>query len=161
MDQVSTLLQQGQQAFERGNYTQAMTLLEQAATLAEDNVVRRGEIQLWLVLAYSAVGDHAAALGLCRQLQRHPDRHTRQESRRLLTILEAPQLKRRPEWYSQIPDLSHVGDRPYSLPATANRKPTATTKPQEPPPLATPLPNAFIWIALLGLGLLTVAAAWS
>ncbi len=162
MDQISALLHQGQQAFERGNYSQALSLLGEAATLAEGNPSRSGEIQLWLVMAHSAVGDQAAALRLCRQLQRHPDRQTRQESRRLLAILEAPRLKRHPEWYSQIPDLSQVGDRPYRSPYTNHRpRNSATTeKPEAPPPPATPLPNAFIWIALVGLGVLTAFAAW-
>jgi hypothetical protein len=160
--QVSALLQRGQQALEKGEYSKAVTLLEQAAALAEGNVVCTGEIHLWLVMAYSALGDQAAALALCRQLQRHPDRYTRQEGRRLLAILQAPQLKRRPEWYSQIPDLSQVGDRPYESPYAGIPKPTAAAspKPQEPPPPATPLPNAFIWLALLGLGVLTALAAW-
>ncbi|XFA72794.1 hypothetical protein RYO59_001024 [Thermosynechococcaceae cyanobacterium Okahandja] len=162
MDDISALLQQGQRAFEQGNYAQAVNLLGQAATLAEGNVVRAGEIQLWLVMAHSAVGDQTAALTLCRQLQRHPDRQTRQESRRLLAILEAPQLKRHPEWYSQIPDLSHVGDRPYTSPYAHPRQGKTATSPTPaaPPPPATPLPNAFIWIALLSLGLLTALAAW-
>ncbi|WP_460194513.1 hypothetical protein [Thermosynechococcus sp. FA-CM-4201] len=161
-DAVAALFQQGQQAFERGNYQQSIALLGQAAALAEGNAVRSGEISLWLVTAYSAAGDQGAAVSLCRQLQRHPDHHTRQESRRLLAILEAPQLKRRPEWYSEIPDLSHVGDRAYTSPYSRSaKKPSADTpKPQEPPPPATPLPNAFIWLALTGLGVVTLLAAW-
>ncbi|WNC43895.1 hypothetical protein RHI63_06470 [Thermosynechococcus sp. GLH187] len=161
-DAVTALFQQGQQAFERGNYQQSIALLGQAAALAEGNAVRSGEISLWLVTAYSAAGDQGAAVSLCRQLQRHPDHHTRQESRRLLAILEAPQLKRRPEWYSEIPDLSHVGDRAYTSPYSRSpKKPSAATpKPQEPPSPATPLPNAFIWLALTGLGVVTLLAAW-
>ncbi|BAY52386.1 hypothetical protein NIES2134_100060 [Thermostichus vulcanus NIES-2134] len=161
-DAVSALFQQGQQAFERGNYQQSITLLAQAVALAEGNTTQSGEISLWLVTAYSAAGDQGAAVSLCRQLQRHPDHQTRQESRRLLAILEAPQLKRRPEWCSEIPDLSHLGDRAYTSPYRHSRKrPSAPTpKPQEPPPPATPLPNAFIWIALTGLGVATLLAAW-
>ncbi|MFN4280117.1 hypothetical protein [Thermosynechococcus sp.] len=169
-DKVAALFQQGQQAFERGNYQQSIALLGQAVALAEGNALRSGEISLWLVTAYSAAGDQGAALSLCRQLQRHPDHHTRQESRRLLAILEAPQLKRRPEWYTEIPDLSHVGDRlqcaagnrAYTSPyRSAPKKQAAPTQnPQEPPSLATPLPNAFIWIALTVLGVVTLLAAW-
>ncbi|AHB89150.1 hypothetical protein NK55_09460 [Thermosynechococcus sp. NK55a] len=161
-DAVAVLFQQGQEAFERGNYQQSVALLGQAAALAEGNAVQSGEISLWLVTAYSAAGDQGAAVSLCRQLQRHPDPHTRQESRRLLAILEAPQLKRRPEWYSEIPDLSHLGDRSYTSPnRRSSKRPSAPTpKPQEPPPPATPLPNAFIWIALTGLGVATLLVAW-
>ncbi|URR35085.1 hypothetical protein NBE99_10610 [Thermosynechococcus sp. HN-54] len=161
-DAVAALFQHGQQAFERGNYQQSIALLGQAAALAEGNTVRSGEISLWLVTAYSAAGDQGAAISLCRQLQRHPDHHTRQESRRLLAILEAPQLKRRREWYSEIPDLSHVGDRAYTSPYSRSPKKYSapTPKPQEQPPSATPLPNAFIWLSLTGLGVVTLLAAW-
>lgn len=161
-DRVVALLQQGQEAFERGNYQQSVAFLGQAAALAVGNPKQAGEISLWLVAAYSAAGDQEAAVSLCRQLQRHSDHYTRQESRRLLAILEAPQLKRRPEWNSEIPDLSHVGDRSYTSPYSHSlKKPSAATpKPQEPPPPATPLPNAFIWLALTGLGVVTLLAAW-
>ncbi|HIK26030.1 MAG TPA: hypothetical protein IGP91_10195 [Thermosynechococcus sp. M46_R2017_013] len=159
-DRAVALFQQGQEAFERGNYQQSIALLGQAAALAEGNADQSGEISLWLVIAYSAAGNQGAAVNLCRQLQRHSDHHIQQESRRLLAILEAPQLKRRPEWNSEIPDLSHVGDRAYTSPYRYFPKKQLAPKSPDPPPPATPLPNAFVWIALTGLGLAMLIAAW-
>ena len=98
----------GQAAFEHGNYRQAVTCLETALAAVEPRSALGGEIQMWLVTAYEASGNLTAAIELCTKLGAHPKLETRQESKRILYILQAPALKQRPDWISNIPDLKDI-----------------------------------------------------
>jgi|LakMenE18May11ns_1017448.scaffolds.fasta_scaffold9924313_5 lipopolysaccharide biosynthesis regulator YciM len=53
----------GQEAFERGEYRQAVSYLAEAVQLAQAATPLGGEIQTWLVNAYSAVGHQQEAEG--------------------------------------------------------------------------------------------------
>ena len=106
-DQAMTAYAAGQAAFERGQYRESINwLLRALEVLPNPASPLGGAIQIWLVMAYDAAGHREAALNLCRELQTHNDHDTRQQSRRLLYILEAPKLQSRAEWLSQIPDLN-------------------------------------------------------
>jgi len=152
--------QAGKVAFERGQYREAVQQLTKASAQAVPTSRLAGEIQLWLVTAYEAVGQRSEAISLCRQLRSHPDWETRKQSRRLLYILEAPQLSLRPEWLTQIPDLGQMGESDRK-----DRKGSALAAPARPPrpkPQADPVDlsqvetqdNQFVWVALLGTVLL-------
>jgi tetratricopeptide (TPR) repeat protein len=105
--QASVAYATGQAAFERGQYRESINWLVQALEhLPNPASPLGGAIQIWLVTAYDASGEREAALDLCRELQTHSDYDTRQQSRRLLYILEAPKLQSRAEWLTQIPDLN-------------------------------------------------------
>lgn len=123
--------------FERGQYRDAVVRLEKASALCERATPLGGDIQIWLVTAYQAVGDDKSAIALCRKLNQHPHISTRQQSRRLLAILEAPRLTTRPEWNVTIPDLSGADksldrDRKGTNARSPRRKPRPLPK---PPPI--------------------------
>lgn len=140
--------------FERGQYRDAVSLLENACALVDRGTPLGGEVQIWLVTAHQAVGDFNSAIALCRKLSRHPHITTRQQSRRLLAILEAPRLAARPEWNVNIPDLSNLEES-----APSDRKGSSRPLKRKPRPLPPPKPidpstintqdNRFVWIALL------------
>jgi Tetratricopeptide repeat len=102
----------GKTAFENGNYRQAVVLLETAVAEVEATSKLGGEIQMWLVTAYEASGNLSKAIELCSRLIRHPHLDTRQESKRVLYILQAPELNRREEWITKIPDLQEIEENP-------------------------------------------------
>ncbi|HEY9824525.1 MAG TPA: hypothetical protein V6D19_03695, partial [Stenomitos sp.] len=81
-------------------------------------------------------GQRDEALALCRQLQTHGDRETRQQSRRLLYILEAPKLQSRAEWLTQIPDLNDAREANRSWVAGQSSG-KSSSKPKMPQPSAT------------------------
>jgi len=157
VEQAKQLYAIGRSAVEGGRYALAIQKLEQAAALAPRGTVLNGEVQVWLVTAYQAQGNLDAALSLCRRLTRHPQLETRQQSRRLLTILEAPRLSKRPEWLSQIPDLATLqdGEREARKGATTVRRSRSTRPLPQPEPIDPSTinrqDNQFIWVAL-GLG---------
>ncbi|MGP0128668.1 MAG: hypothetical protein ACTMUB_05210 [cyanobacterium endosymbiont of Rhopalodia musculus] len=53
-----------------------------------------GEVQMWLVTAYQAVGRLHHAITLCQTLTCHPCSDIRKQSKEILYILQAPKLKR-------------------------------------------------------------------
>lgn len=158
-EQAKAALQLGQATFERGRYRKAIECFQAALALSNPIGPRGGEIQMWLVNAYVAAGDNEAGLALCRKLIRHPDIETQRQSKRLLYILEAPELEMKPEWTTKIPDLAGMEDdqkRPY----TQRPKSPRRRKPKpEPEPLdlseVNTEDNQFVWIALVGI-LLTI-----
>lgn len=100
----------GLATFERGQYRQAIQHLEKANALANRNSRLGGEVQLWLINAYEAAGQRQEAIALCELLKRHPHHEINKQGRRLLYILQAPQLQRPAEWMTQIPDLATLSD---------------------------------------------------
>jgi hypothetical protein len=119
--------QSGQIAFERGEYRQAVKYLLAAVAQTQPNSQIGGEVQVWLVTAFEAAGQISEAKALCQKLASHPSLETRQASKRLLYIMQAPELTRRDEWLTQIPDLSHLEDEDGK--PGVNRTPTASSPP--------------------------------
>ena len=154
----------GQGAFERGRYKQAIAHFQTALHLSNPIGRRGGEVQLWLVNAYVAAGENEAGLALCRKLIRHPDLDTQRQSRRLLYILEAPELELKPEWTTRIPDLSNLEDDSGNRYAQKAKKPRRKKAKPEPEPLdlsqVNTADNQFVWIALAGILLTLGGLFW-
>ncbi|MGD1850457.1 MAG: tetratricopeptide repeat protein [Cyanophyceae cyanobacterium] len=138
--QARELLQRGKAAYESGRYRDAINILETATGVVQNPVSPLGgEISVWLVTAYEALGLRDSALGLCRTLCTHPDFTVRKQARRLLEILEAPQLNRPKEWMTEIPDLSSIEDGDSSQFPVAHVRPKSTKIAKEDPDLEPPL----------------------
>ena len=163
-EQAKAVLQLAQTTFERGRYRQAIERFQAALKLSNPISPKGGEIQIWLVNAYVAAGESEAGLALCRKLIRHPDIETQRQSKRLLYILEAPELAMKPEWVTQIPDLAELeGDqkRPYVQKAKRprRRKPKPDPEPLDLSEVNTE-DNQFVWIALIGILLTAGGLFW-
>lgn len=169
LDAAKADYQAGKIAFERGDYRKSVSSLEKANALINPNSSLGGEVQSWLVMAYEAAGQREAAIALCRQLTNHPHLKTRKEGRRLLYILEAPQLKTRPEWLTQIPDLTNLSDADPKSRVGASSGGSGSSRPA-PKPKTVPEPvdlsqvntedNRFVWVALLGALLIVGGLLW-
>ena len=166
--QAQTEYTYGQAAFENGEYRRAVDHLETAVGIAKASTPLGGEIQIWLVNAYNAVGRSREAEVLCDALTRHPDLEVRKQAKNLLYILQAPQLRRPGNWMSQIPDLGTLDEGDHfsgrSLTTTAPRSaPKRAAKP-EPPPLdpsqINSRDNGFLWLALGLVGLVLGGLLW-
>lgn len=154
----------GQSAFERGRYRRAIAHFQTARTLTNPIGARGGEIQLWLVNAYIATGEQAEGLVLCRKLVVHPDLETSRQSKRLLYILEAPELELKPEWVTQIPDLADLDDDQTRRYAQTPKRPRRPKPKPEPEPLdlsqVNTADNQFVWITLIGILLTLGGLVW-
>ncbi len=159
LEQAQQQYQAGRVAFERGQYRQSIQHLETALQYVQQPSSWDGTIKIWLVTAYEAAGERDRALKLCKELVRHPDVDTRKQARGLVDILEAPKLKKRPEWMVQIPDLQNLEDSNAKMQqqAASAVKKTATKKkkPTSPPPVdwsqVNTKDNGFVWIALAAI----------
>ncbi len=164
--QAKEQLVTGQAAFERGRYKKAIAHFQTALALSNPIGMRGGEIQLWLVNAYIAAGEDQAGLALCRKLIRHPDLDTQRQGKRLLYILEAPELELKPEWTTKIPDLSNLDEDSGKQYAQKAKKPRRRKPKPEPEPEPLDLSqvntedNQFIWIALIGVLLTIIGLFW-
>lgn len=163
---VRTEYQAGKAAFERGHYRKSVQHLEKASALVPRNSRLGGEVQIWLVTAYEAAGQRKEARELCEQLKRHPDSETSKQGRRLLYILQAPQLKRPTEWLTQIPDLGTLPDNDTKT-RLGSGNTTSNRPPQQRPQLETvdlsqvnTGDNRFIWVAFIAIGLMLAGLAW-
>ncbi|MGB7250086.1 MAG: hypothetical protein WBC73_14200 [Phormidesmis sp.] len=153
-----------QALFERGRYKRAIAQFKIALSLSNPMGARGGEIQLWLVNAYVAADELPTGLALCRKLILHPDLETQRQSKRLLYILEAPELEMRPEWVTQIPDLTDLEDDR----GKRYRQTPKSPRPRKPKPAPEPLDlsqvdtddNAFVWIALAAVAAILGGLVW-
>lgn len=157
--------QAGIAAFERGEYRISVQHLETAIALSNPNSRAGGEAQIWLVTALEAAGQRTEAIALCKQLSRHPALETRQQAKRLQYILEAPQLSRRPEWLTQIPDLTALSDSDTNLrQGGGTLRKSGNFQQKEPEPIdlsqVNTKDNRFIWFALVIIGLTIVSLIW-
>ena len=163
---VKNEYQAGRSDFESGQYRQSVEHLEKASALVDRNSRLGGEVQMWLVTAYEAAGQRNEAIALCKQLHNHPSLETRKQSRRLLYILEAPQLNRRPEWMTEIPDLAVLTDNEAqsrlgntASPAKSSPRPSPQSEPVDLSQVNTK-DNLFIWVALIIACLTLAGLAW-
>ncbi len=162
-----TDFQSGQLAFERGEYRQAVSYFLAAIAQVQPNTRTGGEIQIWLATAFEATGQIAEAKALCQQLSNHPSLDTRQASKRMLYIMQAPELTRRDEWLIKIPDLTHIEDAEGNF--AVNNTPILPSKAKERSidEIYAPVnfsqvntkDNGFIYVALI-FTILTLAGLW-
>lgn len=155
----------GVTAFERGQYREAVQRLEKASALVNRNSGFGGKVLIWLVTAYEAAGQQAEAIALCEQIKKHPDAETSKQGKRLLYIMQAPQLQRPTEWLTQIPDLAAIADNTSQTRLSSSNLPRAKPKslpPQEPIDLSqvNTKDNQFIWVSLLAIGLTIGLLYW-
>lgn len=168
LEQFKTEYQTGKDAFERGQYREAVQFLAKATQLVDRHSRLGGESLMWLVTAYQAAGQSSEAIALCRTLLGHPSIETRKQAKRLIYILEAPELKSRPEWLVSIPDMSTLDEGTSKI---AQVSMTATAKKPKPQSPESELPfedlsqintqdNGFVWVAMVAIALLVAGLLW-
>ncbi|CAD7702338.1 unnamed protein product [Ostreobium quekettii] len=114
----------GKLAYSRGQYDAASKLFQNAVAKVGANTLTGGEAQLWLALAYQALGKEDMCLELYKDLKENHDcKSVRKQATSLLFIMEAPKLKISSEEKVKIPVLSNLeratGRARYSASASA------------------------------------------
>lgn len=102
-------------AIERGSYRVALDLCREALA----HYPQTGSLKLLRAICLEAMGRTPEAVAFVRSLLRDGDPETRKQARYLLTIWEAPRLRRPDNWTVQIPDLSHLSSGDWNLTAYA------------------------------------------
>jgi hypothetical protein len=161
-EQFQTAYQQGRYAFERGQYRLSVQHLTKASELVALGSRLGGEVQIWLVTAYQAANQLSEAKSLCKQLTTHPHAQIRKQSKRLLYILDAPQLQRPREWMSEIPDMTKASDGNVQYlrgSGTVKKTSSGTIEPIDLSQVNTK-DNKFIWVALILVLLILGGTIW-
>lgn len=151
------LYAEGKEALERGKYKLSVEKLQEAIALLPDNTFADGEAKILLVTAYQAAGEIKEATALCRSLTAYPHPVISSQAKRILYIIEAPQLQRPKEWMSEIPDLSDATEAEsvsFSNKSTKSESMTAS-EPNLADTIKEQPDNRFVWAAL-GLILLII-----
>jgi tetratricopeptide (TPR) repeat protein len=162
-----TDFQSGQIAFERGEYRQAVGYFLAAIAQVQPNTPIGGEIQIWLATAYEAAGEIPEAKALCQKLSNHPNLDTRQASKRMLYIMQAPELTRRDEWLIKIPDLTHIEDAEGNFAVNSTPILPSKAKAKSLDEIYAPVDlsqvntqdNGFIYVALVSI-VITLLGLW-
>lgn len=149
----SELYQEGVSNFERGNYQQAIALLERARTLVAVETVLGGEILIWLANSYDAAGRTEDAIALCRSLKNHSVSQVRKSARYVLGILTAPQLGKLEGVVSEVPILQSPDTYQSASAArksydSADQKPFREVSLQKPNTNSSKSTNNFLWLAI-------------
>ena len=157
--------QAGKEAFERGQYRKSIQYLEAARELTARSSRLGGEAQMWLVTAYQAAGKDKEAVNLASELATHPHPEISQQAKRLLYIIQAPELKRPKEWMSEIPDLANTADSTakYVTAKSQNKSNAGSSKNSSEPIDLSQVDtddNQFIWVALIVTLLTFVGLFW-
>ncbi len=114
----------GKEALDKGFYRQSLDYFTQAQEFIPENTHQGGDLQIWLITAYQALGKDQEAIALCQKLTTHPNFTIKKQAKDLLFILQAPRLQRPKEWMSEIPDLSKVAEEKNKFSAVTMPKKT-------------------------------------
>ncbi len=121
--------------FLQGAYRQVLIQVERA--IGEHP--QSGSLKLWRAITLEAMGQTAEALTWARPLMKYPDTEIAKQAKYLVSIWEAPRLRRRRDLVTEIPDLGYLSDsswdltslaptpRPSSSPSSTNREPQSGT----------------------------------
>jgi hypothetical protein len=168
LTETETLFIQAQRAFEAGQYRVAIDRLTQAQPQAKMGTPLHGEIVLWQVMAHQAAGDLDQAMELCKKAARHADIDTRKAAKNILYVLEAPALQMRPEWMTEIPDLSELEAKDRKNWGRSHNPPPPMPKEKEKSYIPDPVDltqveiedDRLVWGGLLVAAVLVGIVAW-
>ncbi|MFN7228673.1 MAG: DUF3153 domain-containing protein [Synechococcaceae cyanobacterium] len=154
-DQLAASLEQAARWLERGDYGQVLRLLEPLAERHGPATALGGRLRLQIVTALMGQGDSQRAAAVCRSLTACRDSQLRSQARDLLLVLEAPALRRPPEWSLTLPALPDA--EPLQGRALGRGGAGAKGPPPPPPPPVGPTraPLGFALVVVLALLLLT------
>jgi hypothetical protein len=155
--ELATLLAAARQAIDCGDYGRALRQLEPLAEQHGPRGAIGAGVRLLMATALMGQGESERAADCCRALQGCVDATLRARARDLLTVLEAPALRRPRDWSLTLPDLG--GASPIEGLGAAlgrRRRPLPPPEPSPPPvgPTRAPLGFAVIVAGLLLLLLL-------
>jgi len=141
-------------AIECGDYGQALRALEPLAAANPASSMAGTRVRLLMGTALMGLGRDAEALAQVRLVARCGDRRLRPRARELVTILEAPALKRLASGSMTLLDLGRVGALGDG--GGRSRQPLAAAKQALPPPPVGATRPPFGFVVVVGVLLLVL-----
>ena len=135
MSDVASAIKAAEAALDVGDYNFCIKIIEPLLLDYQSETPTGGQLRLIVVTAYMGKGDEKQAINICQKLVRNKKEGVRQQAKQLLSILEAPQLPRPPNWSVEIPKLEMEPSLKSSFKKTKKKKedrinhpPTGPTK---------------------------------
>jgi hypothetical protein len=157
-DPLASALAAARQALDRGEYGKVLGLLEPLADQHPAVTAKGAGLRLLITTALMGQGRTDQAAACCRTLLACSDAALRSQARDLLTVLEAPALRRPRDWSLTLPDLSSTPSI-EGLGSGFPRLPRSQDPPPPPPPPVGPTRAPLGFAALAGVILLAVLLA--
>ncbi|MFZ0409552.1 MAG: DUF3153 domain-containing protein [Cyanobium sp.] len=152
---ISLALISARQAIDRGEYGQSLRLLEPLAEAHGPSSPVGAGVRLLMATALMGQGQTERAADCCRSLQACVDATLRARARDLLTVLEAPALRRPRNWSLTLPDLGQQGAMLEGSGASVTARRRRRPPPEPPPPVGpTSAPVGFAAMVAVLLALL-------
>ncbi len=149
-DPLTTGLAEAKVAIERGNYGQAVRLLEPLCETYTPLQPGGDTLRLLLATALMGQGQSERAASCCRSLLNSANPQRRAQARDLLQVLEAPALKRPRNWSLTLPRLDQAEPlEGVASPARAPLRPKTAPPPDHPPVGPTQSPRGFVAFTLV------------
>lgn len=155
---VARVLAGARTAIDRGEYGDCLRLLAPLAEAHGPVTAIGAGVRLLQATALMGQGESEQAIACCRSLQACADPTLRARARELLTVLEAPALRRPRHWSLTLPELGD-GVSLEGLAASPLRRRRRSAPPPPPPPVGeTRPPRGFAAVVALLLSLLLLAS---
>jgi hypothetical protein len=139
-------LAEARRLLDRGEYGQVLRLLEPLQEECSPQTPAGAQLRLLMATALMGQGHTDRAAACCRSLSRCRDATLRAQAKALLVVLEAPELRRPPEWSLTLPDLA--GTPPLEGGGAGPSRP-GRRRPEPPPPPPVGPTRAPVGFALL------------
>jgi len=134
MSNSASAIKAAEAALDKGDYNLCLKILDPLLFSFQANTSVGGQLRLLEVTAYMGRGDEQKAIEICKALIDNKEASVRQQSKQLLSILEAPYLPKPSNWSVEIPRIEMEPSLKSSFRKTkkkrkkVNHPPTGPTK---------------------------------
>ncbi len=144
-------------AIQRGDYGQCLKFLEPLAKKFPASQEEGSKVRMLMITALMGQGEEKKAISICRLLTQCKDPDIRQQSKQLLSILEAPSLQRPRNWSIELPRVELTTFEGKSLNKPSQARKNLKKIPPPPPTGATKgLGLGFSTFVFIVLSMLTI-----
>ncbi len=105
MSSIASAIQAAEAALEKGDYNYCIKIVDPLLLVFQADTPTGGQLRLLLITAYMGKGNEQEAINICKTIAKNKKESIRQQSKQLLSILDAPHLEIPTNWSVEIPKL--------------------------------------------------------
>ena len=134
MSNIASAIQAAEAALNKGDYNYCIRIVDPLLLGFQADTPTGGQLRLLLITAYMGKGNEQEAINICKTITKNKKESVRQQSKQLLSILDAPHLEIPTNWSVEIPKLKMEPSLNSSFRKTkkkgkeTNHPPTGPTK---------------------------------
>ena len=105
MSNIASAIQAAEAALNKGDYNYCIRIVDPLLLGFQADTPTGGQLRLLLITAYMGKGNEQEAINICKTITKNKKESVRQQSKQLLSILDAPHLEIPTNWSVEIPKL--------------------------------------------------------